>query len=581
MMLIEMPIPVEVIFTPPRPPLRHSRYCIKWKFSESSRRPAIHTKITYPHSEFESVELITPYEYEKALSNSINKADEDMAYHHKEITNSKKYLRKFLILHHPFKKQFVTWWYMSKSNFGMEHRADPLKIIPKDVYKVAFVSQTRTWKDTFFRIEEATGRLNKELKLVPFKKPKISIKSLKQRPYQDLNRPSLEKLRHYKALEPNYFTSIRNNERNYVKEAVLVSNYYINDFSTDEFWNTIIDKFNMKFSDTHNEKMRRQQVFEKRRGMKKNAETFEANDIVKERYFDKQLKKYEDKINWKWLSQNPSLTPALIEKYEDKLNWNNLSKNPSLTPALIEKYEDKWDWYNLSENLSLTPALIEKYKYKLSWYALSSNPSLTPALIEKYKDKFSWYALSDNPALTPALIEKYIDKWDWEMLSRNPSFTPALIEKYEDKLDWEGLSINPSLTPALIEKYEDKLNWEMLSLNASLTPALIEKYEDKLVWQYLSMNPTLTPALIEKYIDKWDWQMLSQNPSLTPALIEKYKDKWHWEILSRNPALFGNLHDKKVTNHVIYGAEGEKIKFKNPLLYGAIIVTICALFKKS
>ena len=121
----------------------------------------------------------------------------------------------------------------------------------------------------------------------------------------------------------------------------------------------------------------------------------------------------------------------------------------------------------------------------------------------------------------------------------------------------------------------------MLSLNASLTPALIEKYEDKLVWQYLSMNPALTPALIEKYIDKWDWQMLSQNPSLTPALIEKYKDKWHWEILSRNPALFGNLHDKKVTNHVIYGAEGEKIKFKNPLLYGAIIVTICALFKKS
>jgi len=563
-----MPIPVEVIFTP-----RFTAYCIKWKFSESSRRPAIHTKITYPHSEFESVELITPYEYEKALSNSINKADEDMAYHHKEITNSKKYLRKFLILHHPFKKQFVTWWYMSKSNFGMEHRADPLKIIPKDVYKVAFVSQTRTWKDTFFRIEEATGRLNKELKLVPFKKPKISIKSLKQRPYQDLNRPSLEKLRHYKALEPNYFTSIRNNERNYVKEAVLVSNYYINDFSTDEFWNTIIDKFNMKFSDTHNEKMRRQQVFEKRRGMKKNAETFEANDMVKERYFDKQLKKYEDKVSLEYFSLNPALTPALIEKYEDKLNWKWLSMNPSLTPALIEKYEDKLNWEYLSLNPSLTPALIEKYKGTLNWKWLSSNPSLNPALIEKYEDKLDWYLSSKNPSLTPALIEKYEDKLSWYALSRNPSLTPAIIEKYIDKLDWNCLSENPSLTPAFIEKYKDKLDWDYLFTNPAFTPALIEKYIDKINWTLLSLNASLTPALIEKYEDKWDWERLSPNPSLTPAIIEKYEDKWDWEMLSKNPALFGNLHVKK--------AEGEKIKFKNPLLYGAIIVTICALFKKS
>ena len=546
-----MPIPVEVIFTP-----RFTAYCIKWKFSESSRRPAIHTKITYPHSEFESVELITPYEYEKALSNSINKADEDMAYHHKEITNSKKYLRKFLILHHPFKKQFVTWWYMSKSNFGMEHRADPLKIIPKDVYKVAFVSQTRTWKDTFFRIEEATGRLNKELKLVPFKKPKISIKSLKQRPYQDLNRPSLEKLRHYKALEPNYFTSIRNNERNYVKEAVLVSNYYINDFSTDEFWNTIIDKFNMKFSDTHNEKMRRQQVFEKRRGMKKNAETFEANDMVKERYFDKQLKKYEDKVSLEYFSLNPALTPALIEKYEDKLRWRILSENPSLTPALIEKYKDKLYWDYLSMNPALTPALIEKYIDKVNWDWLSRNPSLTPALIEKYEDKINWALLSQNPAFTPALIEKYIDKnVSWAYLSQNPSLTPALIEKYIDNWDWEILSSNPSLTPALIEKYKGykgPLDWEILSRNPSLTLALIEKYIDNWDWVYLSDNPSLTPAFIEKYKDKLYWRRLSQNPALTPALIEKYKDRLDWDVLSQNPSLFGNLHVKK--------AEEEKSK---------------------
>ncbi len=206
-MLIEMPIPVEVIWVP----LNH--YCIKWKFSESSRRPAIHTKLSFPNSKFESVELITPYEYEEALLNPINEADyEDLPYHNKEITKSKNYLRKFIILNHrfPHKKyqQSVEWWYMSKSNFGMDDRADPFKIIPENVYKVAFVLQTKDWKNTFLRIEEATGRLTKELKFVPFNKPKISVKSLKREPYQDSNRPSLQKLRNYTAFEHNYFISI-------------------------------------------------------------------------------------------------------------------------------------------------------------------------------------------------------------------------------------------------------------------------------------------------------------------------------------------------------------------------------------
>ena len=224
----------------------------------------------------------------------------------------------------------------------------------------------------------------------------------------------------------------------------------------------------------------RQEIFEKRRGMKKNAETFEANDMVKERYFDKQLKKYKGKLNWVNLSRNPSLTPTLIEKYIDKLYWDGLSQNPSLTPALIEKYEDKLYWDGLSQYPALTPALIEKYIERWDWDWLSRNPSLTPALIEKYEDKLNWKWLSKNPSLTPAFIEKYIDKLNWKWLSSNPSLTPALIEKYIDKLDWNYLSSNPSLTPALIEKYKGKLNFDYLSPNPSLTPALIEKYEDKL-----------------------------------------------------------------------------------------------------
>jgi len=341
-------------------------------------------------------------------------------------------------------------------------------------------------------------------------------------------------------------------------------------------------------------------------------EIFEAEqvfnvDMIKERFFDKQLKKYGDRLDWMYLSKNPSLTPALIEKYEDKWDWNWISKNPSLTPALIEKYnenvdwgfltdnpsltpaviekydhiwvvwsdlsyhpsltpaliekyEDKWDWDTLSNNLSLTPAVIEKYEDKWDWNRLSRNRALTPALIEKYKDKLRWLHLSANPSLTPALIEKYEDKWDWDFISSNPSLTPAVIEKYENKWNWRFLSPNRALTPALIEKYEDKLKWDGLSLNPSLTPALIEKWEAKLNWSNLSENPSLTPAVIEKYEDKWKWDTLSKNSSLTPAVIEKYIDKWNWERLSANPALFGNLYVKKAAEQVFEAIEGKGSK---------------------
>jgi hypothetical protein len=276
----------------------------------------------------------------------------------------------------------------------------------------------------------------------------------------------------------------------------------------------------------------------------KSAEQVFNVDMIKERFFDKQLAKYEDKWDWNHLSSNPFLTPALIEKYKDRLNWAYLSANPSLTPALIEKYEDRLDWESLSENPSLTLALIEKYEDKWDWEYLSDNPSLTPALIEKYGAKWDWETLSWNPSLTPVLIEKYEDKWDWNYLSRNHSLTPALIEKYEDRLDWYILSENPSLTPALIEKYIDNVNWVPLSSNPSLTPALIEKYEDRLDWYFLSANPSLTPALIEKYEDRLDWYILSSNPSLTPALIEKYKDRLNWDLLSANPSLTPALIEK-------------------------------------
>ena len=55
------------------------------------------------------------------------------------------------------------------------------------------------------------------------------------------------------------------------------------------------------------------------------------------------LEKNLDKINWKWLSLNPSAVSLLEQKIEedpDKINWENLSLNSSAVP-LLENNPDK------------------------------------------------------------------------------------------------------------------------------------------------------------------------------------------------------------------------------------------------
>jgi hypothetical protein len=43
------------------------------------------------------------------------------------------------------------------------------------------------------------------------------------------------------------------------------------------------------------------------------------------------LENNQDKIDWYWLSSNPSARAiALLEKNQDKINWSYLSTNPSI-----------------------------------------------------------------------------------------------------------------------------------------------------------------------------------------------------------------------------------------------------------
>ena len=120
---------------------------------------------------------------------------------------------------------------------------------------------------------------------------------------------------------------------------------------------------------------------------------------------------------------------------KDKLCWAQLSNNPSARAiSLLEKNQDKINWYWLSLNPSAL-TLLEKNQDKIWWTQLSSNPSARAiALLENNQDKIYWSQLSSNPLIIEYDYKGMKDamyKGIKEDLVKN-RFHPKNIPKFRD-----------------------------------------------------------------------------------------------------------------------------------------------------
>jgi hypothetical protein len=79
----------------------------------------------------------------------------------------------------------------------------------------------------------------------------------------------------------------------------------------------------------------------------------------------------EDKINWSWMSGNPSAI-HLLEANPDKIYWPILSENKNAV-SILETNLDKVDWNLLSGNPSAIH-ILETNLDKVKWIVLSMNP---------------------------------------------------------------------------------------------------------------------------------------------------------------------------------------------------------------
>jgi hypothetical protein len=266
--------------------------------------------------------------------------------------------------------------------------------------------------------------------------------------------------------------------------------------------------------------------------------------------------------NWDGISQNPNITPKIIENNLDKpWVWPCVSRNPNITMDFMNKHSDKqWSSYafsklNITMDFILEHDLPNKSK-RWSWLFISQNPNITMKDIEKHPDKpWSRMFLSENPNITMEFIkrqslrgENITGMWDWDAISRNPNITMDIIENNPDEpWEWECVSENPNLTMKFIEKNPDKpWDWGDIFENSNITLEFIERQQFyKIInmshkfwmWGFISKNPNITIEDIERqgFSLLHTRRLESVNPNVTIDIIKNNPDDpWDWNSLSRN-----------------------------------------------
>lgn len=124
------------------------------------------------------------------------------------------------------------------------------------------------------------------------------------------------------------------------------------------------------------------------------------------------------------------------EKYNYKINYNILSENPNITwETIIQNKDKKWNYNNLliyNKNINLDIILNNLNLFKDHIHNISLNKSINWKDINNHPEiKWNYYDLSSNPNITIENVINNLDKnWSFNKLSSNPSITMDIIKKY-------------------------------------------------------------------------------------------------------------------------------------------------------
>lgn len=236
---------------------------------------------------------------------------------------------------------------------------------------------------------------------------------------------------------------------------------------------------------------------------------------------------YSNKIDW---------TESFIEEFQEILNFKNvLSARNDLpwTIDLLEKFEDKWDWKLLSENENLfwSEEMISRFEHKWNWNSLSKNTGIywNFDLLKKYETKWNWKNLSANTSMcfNEEVIDYYFEFIAFHLLSSNKGiqWTEKLIDKYQNKLHLKSMKCNDKIPKSinLIFKYSDQFYTHDIIWNK------FKFYIDnEFVIEQLKKIKTYNTMQIAGKKTTGDWIKLVGTRE-KPLIDCNRAEKWEWE----------------------------------------------------
>jgi len=219
--------------------------------------------------------------------------------------------------------------------------------------------------------------------------------------------------------------------------------------------------------------------------------------------------------------------PTVSAPNQEIISWRLLSKNPAAVD-LLKRNPDKIDWCFLSLNPSKEAIpILRANPSKIDWTYMAHNPN-----VMEYAD-FIKYLVRPTTKLGSVWRKiKYIlgihqlqpldDFWFYYNLSKNPAAMPLIeyiYEYYPDRLDWGQLAVNPAAV-SLLKRNPQKINWQYLSSNPSPDAIdLLEQNPQKIAWKYLSENPSAI-RLLEENPDKINWEKICKNQNAVPLIAK-------------------------------------------------------------
>ena len=142
----------------------------------------------------------------------------------------------------------------------------------------------------------------------------------------------------------------------------------------------------------------------------KNSVKKEIEKLIEYYNLNCSVEKFQDKVNWIWISSEQKLSENFIREFKDKVSWINISAYQQLSENFIREFKDKVNWGYISCYQQLSEDFIREFKDKVNWYFISYYQKLSENFIKEFKNKVDWYYISINQKLSENFIKEFKNK---------------------------------------------------------------------------------------------------------------------------------------------------------------------------